>query len=66
MPTINDRIGSQNVIRVLSNASAAPSRVNNLLDVNAARKDDADATGLLLIWDTTSAQYILGLSLIHI
>ena len=65
MPTINDRIGSQNVIRVLSNASAAPSRVNNLLDVNAARKDDADATGLLLIWDTTSAQYILGNDITH-
>ena len=65
MPTINDRIGSQNVIRVLSNASAAPSRVNNLLDVNAARKDDADATGLLLIWDTTSAQYILGNDIAH-
>ena len=65
MPTINDRIGSQNVIRVLSNASAPPSRVNNLLDINAGRKDDADATGLLLIWDTTSAQYILGNDIAH-
>ena len=65
MPTINDRIGSQNVIRVLSNASAPPSRVNNLLDINAGRKDDGDATGLLLIWDTTSAQYILGNDIAH-
>jgi len=65
MPTINDRIGSQNVIRVLSNASAPPSRVNNLLDINAGRKDDTDATGLLLIWDKTSAQYILGNDIAH-
>ena len=65
MPTINDRIGSQNVIRVLSNASAPPSRVNNLLDINAGRKDDTDATGLLLIWDKTSAKYILGNDISH-
>jgi len=65
MPTINDRIGSQNVIRVLSNASAPPSRVNNLLDINAGRKDDTDATGLLLIWDKTSAKYILGNDIAH-
>ena len=65
MPTINDRIGSQNVIRVLSNASAPPSRVNNLLDIDAGRKDDTDATGLLLIWDKTSAKYILGNDISH-
>ncbi len=65
MPTINDRIGSQNVIRVLSNASAPPSRVNNLLDINAGRKDDADSTGLLLIWDKTSEKYILGNDIAH-
>ena len=37
MTTINDRIGSQNVIRVLSNASAPPSRLANLGDVDATR-----------------------------
>ena len=39
MPNINDRIGSQNVIRVLSNASAPPTRLVNLTDVNSAFKD---------------------------
>ena len=33
MPSINDRIGSQNVIRVLSNASAPPSRLINLISI---------------------------------
>ena len=40
MPTINDRIGSQNIIRVLSNASAPPTRVNNLIDVVSTKKDE--------------------------
>ena len=35
MPSINDRIGSQNVIRVLSNASAPPSNLLNLNDVDS-------------------------------
>ena len=39
MPTINDRIGSQNVIRVLSNASAPPTRLVNLSDIDSARKE---------------------------
>ena len=30
MPSINDRIGSQNVIRVLSNSSAPPTKLINL------------------------------------
>ena len=54
MTTINDRIGSQNVIRVLSNASAPPTRLANLSDVNSTRKNE---DGLVLVWD---------LSLIHI
>ena len=47
MPSINDRIGSQNVIRVLSNASAPPSRLLNLTDVESTSQVD----GNLLIWD---------------
>ena len=38
MPSINDRIGSQNVIRVLSNASAPPSSVISLNDVDSTLK----------------------------
>jgi len=56
MTTINDRIGSQNVIRVLSNASAPPTRLNNLSDVNSTRKTE---DGLILVWDTTTEKFVL-------
>ena len=56
MPSINDRIGSQNVIRVLSNASAPPTRLVNMNDVDTARKSE---DGLILVWDQTSAKFIL-------
>ena len=56
MTTINDRIGSQNVIRVLSNASAPPTRLNNLSDVNSTRKTE---DGLILVWDITTEKFIL-------
>ena len=51
MPNINDRIGSQNVIRVLSNASAPPTRLVNLSDVDSTRKT---IDGMMLIWDASS------------
>ena len=62
MPTINDRIGSQNVIRVLANASAPPTRLNNLTDVDSAREA---TNGLILIWDPNGGTagdggYLLG------
>ena len=56
MTTINDRIGSQNVIRVLSNASAPPSRLANLGDVDATREDE---TGLVLVWEKTAQKFVL-------
>tara|TARA_B100002019_G_scaffold229195_1_gene202576 strand:- start:2674 stop:3636 length:963 start_codon:yes stop_codon:yes gene_type:complete len=56
MATINDRIGSQNVIRVLSNASSPPTRLVNLSDVDSNRKAE---DGLLLVWDITSEKFIL-------
>ena len=56
MTTINDRIGSQNVIRVLSNASAPPTRLANLSDVNSTRKNE---DGLVLVWDTTAEKFVL-------
>lgn len=48
MANLNDRIGSQNVIRVLSNASAPPSRLVNLTDVNSSLKAK---DGLILVWN---------------
>ena len=54
MPNINDRIGSQNVIRVLSNASAPPTRIVNLTDVDSTIRDD----GVILVWNSTTEQFI--------
>jgi len=56
MPSINDRIGSQNVIRVLSNASAPPSRLLNLTDVESTSQAD----GNLLIWDASTSKFVMG------
>ena len=56
MTTINDRIGSQNVIRVLSNASAPPSRFANLGDVDATRTSE---NGLVLVWSLTDQKFVL-------
>jgi len=56
MPTINDRIGSQNAIRVLSNASAPPTRIVNLTDINAARKGES---GLTLVWNHNAEEFFL-------
>ena len=56
MPTINDRIGSQNAIRVLSNASAPPTRIVNLTDINASRKGES---GLVLVWNHHLEEFIL-------
>ncbi len=56
MPSINDRIGSQNVIRVLSNASAPPSNLLNLNDVDSTLKT---RDGMILIWDLTTEKFYM-------
>ena len=56
MANINDRIGSQNVIRVLSNAAAPPTKLLNLTDVNA---ESRDSDGLILVWDVESETFVL-------
>ena len=56
MPNINDRIGSQNVIRVLSNASAPPTRLVNLTDVDSSRKTE---DGMILVWDLTTEKFFM-------
>ena len=55
MPSINDRIGSQNVIRVLSNASAPPSSVISLNDVVSTLKT---RDGMILVWDLTTEKIL--------
>ena len=56
MPNINDRIGSQNVIRVLSNASAPPTRLVNLSDVDSTRKNE---DGMILVWDLGTETFFM-------
>jgi hypothetical protein len=56
MPNINDRIGSQNVIRVLSNASAPPTRLVNLTDVNSTLKT---RDGMILVWDLSTETFYM-------
>jgi hypothetical protein len=56
MPSINDRIGSQNVIRVLSNASAPPTRLLNLTDVDSTLKN---RDGMILVWDLVTESFYM-------
>ena len=56
MPNINDRIGSQNVIRVLSNASAPPTRLVNLSDVDSTLKT---RDGMILVWDLATESFYM-------
>jgi hypothetical protein len=56
MPSINDRIGSQNVIRVLSNASAPPT---SLLDLNDVETTLKTRDGMILVWDLTTEKFYM-------
>ena len=56
MPSINDRIGSQNVIRVLSNASSPPTKLINLSDVDSTL---SVRDGMILVWDLDSESFVM-------
>jgi len=56
MPSINDRIGSQNVIRVLSNASSPPTKLINLSDVDSTL---SVRDGMILVWDLDSETFVM-------
>ena len=56
MANINDRIGSQNVIRVLSNASSPPANLINLNDVDSTLRTE---DGMILVWDLPSEKFIM-------
>ena len=56
MPEIRARVGSQNVVRVLSNASAPPSNLIDLRDVNSDFKTE---DGMILVWDLPSQKFIM-------
>lgn len=55
MSNIKARVGSQNVVRVLSNASAPPTKLTNLTDVETSDKSDSN----ILVWDSTTELFVL-------
>lgn len=55
MANIKARVGSQNAIKVLSNASAPPTKLLNLTDVSSTDKSD----GNILVWDYITELFVL-------
>jgi len=56
MPTIKARVGSQNTVRVLSNASSPPTRLISLIDINSNLKTQ---DGMILVWDLPTQTFIM-------
>lgn len=56
MPTIKARVGSQNVVRVLSQQTSAISKLINLSDVDSKNQD---TDGLILVWNNPTSQFIM-------
>lgn len=56
MPTIKARVGSQNVVRVLSQQTSAISKLINLSDVESKNQD---TDGLILVWNNPTSQFIM-------
>jgi hypothetical protein len=54
--TVKARVGPQNAVRVLSNASSPPV---NLIDLNDVNSDLRNEDGLLLVWDLPSQTFIM-------
>jgi hypothetical protein len=55
-PTIKSRVGSQNVIQVLSNATAQTTKLINLSDVESTLKT---VDGMILVWDLPTEKFIM-------
>jgi len=56
MPVIKARVGSQNAVRVLSNATSPPTKLLSLTDVNSSLKEQ---DGIFLVWDAPTSQFIM-------
>jgi len=54
--TVKARVGSQNAVRVLSNASSPPANLIDLNDVDNTLKTE---DGMLLVWDLPRQQFIM-------
>lgn len=55
MPSIPDRLGSQNIVRVLSNATSPPVKLVSLSDVNSVDRTD----GNILVWNASDQTFYL-------
>jgi hypothetical protein len=53
---ITARVGSTNVVRVLSNASAPPTKIINLNDVDSSLKTK---DGMILVWDLDTEKFYM-------
>jgi hypothetical protein len=56
MANINNRIGSQNIVRVLSNSSTINPKLINLVDVDDTLKTQDK---MVLVWDLPSQTFIM-------
>lgn len=56
MSNINSRIGSQNIVRVLSNSSTINPKLINLVDVDDTLKTQDK---MVLVWDLLSQTFIM-------
>ena len=56
MPNISDRIGSENVIKVLSQTTSVSGKLIYLTDLN---KQLQDKDGMILVWDLGSQTFIM-------
>jgi hypothetical protein len=54
-----DRIGSQNVIRVLSNAVSPPAKLIDLTDVDTTQLEN----GSVLVYDSATQRFVVTLEL---
>jgi len=54
--TVKARVGPQNAVRVLSNASSPPANLIDLNDVDSTLKTE---DGMLLVWDLPRQQFIM-------
>ena len=56
MATIKARVGSQNVVRVLSSSATAATRIIDSSDLNSTLKTE---DGMILVWDSGTSAFIM-------
>ena len=56
MPTVKARVGTQNVVKVLAQQTAASSKLINLNDVETSARD---IDGMILVWDLPTSRFVM-------